>query len=422
MKVLWFANPCEAIEILTNKDVRTVGWLYTLCQQLRKQDGIELHIAFMWGEDKGVFTYNGVIYHPIFRKGMNTRLGRYMNQLRGQFSNRGDQEELRKCLQIIKEVLPDIIHVHGSEEMFGMVSQYNDLNIPVVLSIQGLLSVYREKFYSGLTRREIAQNESLIKKLSMSGFNGNYRFFSRRANREIAIFKSLLYVIGRTDWDRRCALALNPKIQYFTVNEILRSEFLTAKWNNAHPKECYEIVTTISSGTYKGLETIYKTAQLLTSNHFDFVWKVIGVPSNDEIVKIVERLYKYHAIDVHVQLLGSKSAEEMVQLMLQSNMYVQVSHIENSPNSLCEAMALGMPIIASYAGGTSSMLQDGKEGILLQDGNCYELAGAIMESKQNYTRAVHMGENARERALVRHNPDNVVSELMDAYNLLCNRK
>lgn len=40
------------------------------------------------------------------------------------------------------------------------------------------------------------------------------------------------------------------------------------------------------------------------------------------------------------------------------------SHIENSPNNLCEAMILGMPCIATDAGGTSTLLSNMKDGLL----------------------------------------------------------
>ena len=84
-------------------------------------------------------------------------------------------------------------------------------------------------------------------------------------------------------------------------------------------------------------------------------------------------------------------------------------------------MLVGMPIIASFAGGTNSMLENGKEGILIQDGDPYRLAGAILYMFQNYDKAVEMGQVARSRATVRHNPDNVVNELLGIYRVLCRK-
>ena len=420
MKVLWFANtPCGAEEYLTGRKIRSGGWLYALCEQLRLQPDVELHVAFFWGQVMPAFCCNKVVYHPILRNGAATTWGRYINRVVGQFSDVDDKRELERCKQIVREVSPDIIHIHGSEETFGLIAQDENFRAPVVLSIQGLLSAYMVKYYSGISQNDLKYGEALLKRLLMDGVNGRYRNFCRRAKREATFFKSLRYVIGRTQWDRRCALALNPDVCYFTVNEILRPEFMTVSWQRRLDMQPFVIVSTISSGVYKGLEVVYHTAKLLTDLNFSFEWKIIGLNSRDELVGIVEKSSALHASAIHVELLGSRQADEMIPIMRQSDLYVQVSHIENSPNALCEAMALGMPIIASFAGGTSSMLKDGEEGVLIQDGNWYELAGAIMDANRDYNNAVAMGENARKRALARHNPDAVVKELMAVYNTLC---
>ncbi len=415
MRVLWFVNNlCEAVEYL-QPDTRACGWLYSLCRRLRQQDDVELHVAFLWGQDLSPFVYNEVTYYPIKWNGVGSKWRRYLHRIRRIVIKPDDRGELQSCLRIIDKVSPDIIHIHGSEEMFGLITQYETINCPVVLSIQGMLSSCRLKYYSGITRNDISRREPIIKKILLSGFNGVYRNFCEKADREIVMFKTLQHVIGRTQWDKHCVFALNPHIRYYTVNEILRPEFLSSVWH-IHPMEHFTLATTISSGIFKGLEVIYKTAQLLTDIRFPFKWKIIGLSADDEMVRMVEKICNLHASDIHIDLLGAKSAAEVIEVLLQSDLYVQASHIENSPNSVCEAMALGMPIVASFAGGTSSMLENGEEGILIQDGNPYELAGAIMEAREDYSNAVRMGGNARNRALQRHNPDNVVKELMAVYN------
>lgn len=62
-----------------------------------------------------------------------------------------------------------------------------------------------------------------------------------------------------------------------------------------------------------------------------------------------------------------------------TGIFIHPSHIDNSPNGLCEAMLLGMPIIAIYAGGIPSLLVNRREGLLVQDGDPYAMAGAIIE-------------------------------------------
>ena len=109
-------------------------------------------------------------------------------------------------------------------------------------------------------------------------------------------------------------------------------------------------------------------------------------------------------------------ADNLSDELINSDMYVHMSHIENSPNSVCEAMILGIPVIASFTGGTASMLENGKEGLLLQDGDPYVYAGAIVDYYLHFDKAMSYGEKARQRALVRHNPKRIVGQLLDAYN------
>ena len=79
------------------------------------------------------------------------------------------------------------------------------------------------------------------------------------------------------------------------------------------------------------------------------------------------------------------------------HIYIAISHIENSPNSLCEALILGAPCIATNAGGTSSLIEDGNNGILIQDGDAYSMAGAIIELTENYNIAIDYGNSARKK-------------------------
>ena len=107
--------------------------------------------------------------------------------------------------------------------------------------------------------------------------------------------------------------------------------------------------------------------------------------------------------------------------MKKSNLYVMPSHIENSPNSLCEAMMLGMPCISTNVGGVSSLLENGREGVLIQDGDPWSLAGAIKECYLNYPKYLEYGENARKRAIKRHDRKAVAAELLNIYHQVYNK-
>ena len=419
MKILWFTNtPCEAEEKLTGNPVIGGGWLYALSQEMKKDPQIELHIVFYWGKPLEPFLYSGIYYHPVLRSGNCSKIGRYIYRIRSQFSDCYDAIEVKRLLDVVSCVNPDIVHIHGSEENFGLIADYIDVN-KICLSIQGMLAPYKNKYFSGIPQELVAKYSSFVRKMLFDGTLASYRRFCRGATREIKIYRKIKNVIGRTEWDKMCSLALNPERKYYVCNEILRKDFFDKEWQNPSNKK-FTIVSTISNGLWKGVEVIFQTAQILADAGFDFEWNVLGIGFNDEKAVLAERLTSFSRKSPFIKFLGRRSSSELIESMRSSNIFVQVSRIENSPNSLCEAMLLGMPIIASYVGGTSSMLQDGIEGVLYQEGEPYVLAGLIMDCEKNYAKYVAMGKKARNRAAQRHNPENVACELKKVYQSIYN--
>lgn len=420
MKILWFTStPCGATEILTGHDVTGGGWLYTLSQALKECNHIELHIAFYWGVEMKAFKYDGICYHPILRDGYESKVGRYIYRLKQQFMKSLDCKEISRCLAVYNQVNPDIVHFHGSEENYGLVAKHIN-NKKCVLSIQGILSPIYYKLYSGIQRDLVLRSENIIFKLLLDGYAAKDRIMRQRVRREVFCLKTIPNIIGRTNWDFDVTLSINPNRRYFICNEIIRKEFMSVKYTPIPFENKIILTTTISYGIYKGLEMVYETARLLTNVGVKFEWNVIGIENNSRYERLIRNTTRITPSMVNINLLGRKNAEQIIETLCKSHCFIQVSHIENSPNSLCEAMILGMPIIASYAGGTSSMLEDGKEGILVQDGDPYRLAGAIINLSRNYDVAINMGYSARKRALVRHSPENVVVELLTAYNKIIN--
>ena len=98
------------------------------------------------------------------------------------------------------------------------------------------------------------------------------------------------------------------------------------------------------------------------------------------------------------------------------------SHIENSPNNLCEAMLLGMPCITTLAGGSDSILINKKEGLVIQDGDPWSMAGAVLELRNNWSEALIYGQKAREHALKRHDINSIIKSLLQTYQTIIENK
>ena len=416
MKVLWFSlSPCGSLRKNNTKRV-IQGWMISLEDEVKKHTDIQLCVAYPSETEEDVFEYDGVTYYPIYNKRITLSKWDKITNKKIDYDKHYNRL-IPVMKEIIERVSPDIIHMHGTEEFMGLISPFVQ-HIPVVYSIQGLLTSIEKKFFSGLTHEEITKNEQTIKRMiTHSSIDNEFRYFGYRSKREIEYLTNAKYVFGRTFWDKNITKLFNPNRQYFIINEILRKEFYNNQWDKQEFGETFRIVSTMSPGQpYKGYETLIAAAEYLQKYaKCKFEWHVIGYYPDTRWVKLSEKILNMRSAKNNIIFHGQLDSADMLDILLKSDLYCHVSHIENSPNSVCEAMLLGLPIIASFAGGTSSLLDDRKEGVLVQDGDPYVLAGTILEMKDNFDLAKDMARKARVRAIERHKPENVCNELLTAY-------
>jgi len=405
MKVLWIClTPSLAEEYLNNKPMNG-GFIKSLEKLM--QDKVDLSVLFYYDKEISPFKYGKTNYFPILKA--NKSLGYKIK--RKLFNHIEPENDLKKFIKIIEEVKPDLIHIHGTEGPFGLVQKFSD--IPAVVSIQGNISVYSLKFFSGIPLLDILKYSRFKSRFSFTTYLNDFSRFKKMARREKDIFKISKNFIGRTNWDRRITKILSPGSNYFHNDEVLRDVFYDGFWQN-NLDDSLNLFTTNAPNIYKGIETLIHCAHLLDLNNVRFTWRVAGLHAKSELIHIAENSIKIKA-SKNIEFLGSVSDSKLKEMILKSHIYVGVSHIENSPNSLCEALILGIPCIATNAGGTSNFIEDNKDGILIQDGDPYSMAGAIIEIKENYDIAIGYGIKARKKALLRHDKNTIANDLVKIY-------
>ena len=119
-----------------------------------------------------------------------------------------------------------------------------------------------------------------------------------------------------------------------------------------------------------------------------------------------------------MEFLGSLSAEQMKEQYLLANVFVLPSTMENSPNSLGEAMLLGVPCVAADVGGVTTMLEPEKEGFVYPSTAPYMLAGSLEKVFAMGEQAEQLGLRARSHARVTHDPDTNLRTLLEIYRSL----
>ncbi len=411
IKVLWFSlGPSLAASYLK---VNPIGnsWVPSLEAKIKENNNITLAVAFKHGKggvDK--FFHNRTTYYAIPDNA--SRLKKLVNR---HLHNLNSEELLKSCLEIIQDFKPDIINIFGTEEGYGLIS--NKITIPVVIHLQGILTVYEKKwFVANVSKWDLIAHSSIRSLLNGYSLIHNYYLFKTARRREQQIFKTGNYFTGRTDWDKRITSVLAPNSKYYHCEEMLRPEFYSSMWSK-QPQGEKIIISTIQANIYKGLETILESAILIKKlGKFDFKWLIVGISDDSIIIKIFEKKVGKKFKEFNIVFLGKVGAEELVDFELTADIFIHPSHIDNSPNSICEAMILGLPVIATYTGGTGSLLSDKKEGILIQDGDPHAMVGAILELVENPRYAAELGQNARQRALKRSDPTSIGNNIIHTYN------
>lgn len=414
MRVLWLSinSSCYSSKLSTAHNGG--GWVSSLEKIVKTVSEIELGIAFEYNSDKFKDIIDGVVYYP-----MNTETP--ATKRRSEFSiSHQEKMILPKCLEVINDFKPDLIQCFGSEWAFGLVANHTD--IPVVIHMQGSMPSYYNVLYPPRYSRWSAIVYNLVslkfKDVVRSIFAPKLN--RQRAEREARILTSNRYFLGRTDWDKSIVDLFSPTSQYFVCNEALRDSFVASEKWQVKNNNTIIICTTGSGSLWKGLDVILKTAHALkTYSDIKFVWKIIGGVGNRCYIEWMEGL---SFADNNVEFLGVLDEQRLRQELIDCDMYVHPAYIDNSPNSLCEAMLLGLPCIASCVGGISSIIDDGKSGILVPVNEPYLLADKIKQLSKDKDLQQRLSTEAIAKASDRHNVENIKSELLNAYNQIISQK
>lgn len=410
MKVLWF-SVTQSLYGQNTTSHNGGGWISSLEHIVRNISDVQLAVAFIDHSSEGKFKVitGNVIYYPM------TIVRSRKEWLIDKFNiDSIDKDILNSCKKVVEDYNPDVIHVFGSEWCFGLISEYT--NIPVVIHLQGSWPPYRNAQYPpGYSRKEEIINRWYNPKAILQFILDERRSF-QRARREEKILSITSYFMGRTRWDKALTKFYSPKSEYFYCSEALRSDIMASniKWNLQKRSE-YILVTVGGGHVLKGLDVILKTAQLLKMRgDIDFEWRLLGpTPAN---MRKFEKKASILCRDVCVKPLGRKSAKEVQQNLIDASLYVHTAYIDNSPNSICEAQYLGLPVISTYVGGIPSLFKDDyPQDCLVPTNDPYYLASKIVEVLENKELSLFMSKSNLEIATYRHSEERILNDLLRCY-------
>lgn len=115
-------------------------------------------------------------------------------------------------------------------------------------------------------------------------------------------------------------------------------------------------------------------------------------------------------------MLGYKDPEEVAELLKDTTIFVLPTLMDNSPNSLAEAMAVGVPCVASNVGGIPSMIEDNKTGCLFNLNDADDLADKMIMLLKNIKLQEHLHIASSDIAFERNTRKSVCDAAINIYN------
>ena len=176
------------------------------------------------------------------------------------------------------------------------------------------------------------------------------------------------------------------------------------------------IVTVANLRPEKAHEVLIDAFASLASRHSDLELLVVGTGSRGEELKA---LAAERGVASQVRFLGHR--DDVPAVLSESDAFVLTSRSEAFPNSVMEAMAAGLPVIATAVGGVPELVQHRTNGILVAADDRAAVAQALRNLIDDPARAAALGRAARETIQSRFSFNRMVSSFEDLYLELLHR-
>ncbi len=437
MRILWICNimlPVVA-EYLGKEVSNKEGWLTGLADMIlkNKEDNqIELAVAFP-------------VEEALPKKRMEIPVSKWNSSLIcygfAEDTNHPEiysQETEVQLGEILEDWKPGVVHCFGTEYPHTLAITRVYPKEKILIGIQGMCKLIAESYLADLPQRVI-RRVTFRDWLKKDSITRQQEKFFQRSKHEIEALQNTGHVTGRTWMDKKFVADINSPAKYHVMNEALRSNFYEGCWVQ---ESCEKYSIFLSQGDYplKGLHYMLLAMPEILKKYPEAKVYVAGNSiANYRTLKdkikissygkyILELIQKYQ-LENKVSFLGKLNAEQMKEQFLKSNVFVCTSTMENSPNSLGEAMLLGVPCISAEVGGVRSVFDGEKDGILYPGYGAAEykqapdkeaaqakvLAEAVIRMWSQEEGMSVYGKSAAEHARKTHNSQNIYDRLVEIY-------
>jgi colanic acid/amylovoran biosynthesis glycosyltransferase len=169
------------------------------------------------------------------------------------------------------------------------------------------------------------------------------------------------------------------------------------KYHYRPPKESVRrIFCAARLSAQKGHAFLIRAMKILVDQGHELELRLAGDgPMKDQLTTLASEL----GISERVRFLGFLTEDEVIRELQDSDLFVLPSFVEGLPVSAMEAMAIGVPVIATNIAGTSELVEDGRTGLLVRPSDAQALALAVVRMIEDYDFRLRAAELGRKKVI-----------------------
>lgn len=425
MKILWLCNvipPVIANQLNIDTTVKE-GWIDASLRRLLEDDQRDIIPGICVPSQELDAPY---IKQKVTVNGKDILIYRFMEKTETPWVYDTTLEKVFSV--VLNDFSPDIIHIFGTEYPHALACvRACEHKEKILVGLQGIMSVCAECYTGGLPD-DVVNATTFRDWIKKDNIASQKRRFEIRAGFEREVLLKISHVTGRTAFDKTEVLKINPKLTYHHMDETLRPEFYKGEWNS-DSLDKHTVFVSQADYPLKGFHVLLEAMPRILQHYPDahiYVAgnSITGYSSLKEKIKIgtygkyLRDTMNRLGISDKITVLGRLTAEDMRNRYENSGVYVCTSYVENSPNSLGEAMLTGTPSVVPETGGIPSVTST-KESVFYPVGDSIQLAESITGIFSDKEKAKVMSEESRKRAGRTHDAEKNFKRLLEIYDTIC---
>lgn len=179
------------------------------------------------------------------------------------------------------------------------------------------------------------------------------------------------------------------------ANGVDTKKFNPQKFLNNNSADKFSLVCGTRITPRKGFIYLINALEKLQKKGEKVYLEIIGEGDQKELL---EKMVREKNLNKQVKFLGVVDHEEIPSILSRADVFVSPSLNEGMANAMLEALAMGLPLIATDIGGTKELIKDGENGLIVKTKNVIDLADKIAWLKNNPAERKRMGIMGRQRA------------------------